>query len=131
MGVDDYLVKPVEFSELLARVRAISRRCYFPIRTETIQVGDLTIDRISKKVNRGEREIILTGREFQLMELLADNCGQVLPRELIIDRIWGLDTEVSSNTLDAFVYLLRKKVDFPGEPALIYNVRGVGYKLEA
>jgi len=131
MGADDYLVKPFEFQELLARIRAVSRRSGFKIRDDLLQVGDLTLNRLTKTAKKGKREIQLTGREFQLLELLAQNSGTVLPRELILDRIWGLEAEVSSNNLDAFVRLLRKKIDFPDEKGLIHNIRGIGYKLEA
>jgi DNA-binding response OmpR family regulator len=131
MGADDYLVKPFEFQELLARIRAVSRRSGFKIRNDLLQIGDLSLNRLTKTAKRGTREIQLTGREFQLLELLAQNSGTVLPRELILDRIWGLEAEVSSNNLDAFVRLLRKKIDFPGERGLIHNIRGIGYKLEA
>ncbi|MDR3562301.1 MAG: response regulator transcription factor [Negativicutes bacterium] len=128
-GADDYLVKPFEFQELLARIRSVSRRSSFKIRDDLLEVGDLTLNRLTKTAKRATREIQLTGREFQLLELLSQNSGTVLPRELILDRIWGLEAEVSSNNLDAFVRLLRKKIDFPGEKALIHNIRGIGYKL--
>jgi DNA-binding response OmpR family regulator len=129
-GADDYLVKPFESAELLARVRALGRRGGVPFREEILQVGDLRINRSTRTVQRGDREIQLTGREFQLLDLLAQNRGQVLPREVILDRIWGLEAEVVQNNLDAYVRLLRKKIDLPDEAMLIKNVRGIGYKLE-
>ncbi|WP_027417298.1 response regulator transcription factor [Aneurinibacillus terranovensis] len=129
-GADDYLVKPFEFDELFARIRALTRRSYVEIKEEIIQVADLVLHCNQRSIIKKGKEIRLTPREFQLLELLARNRGQVIPRDIILDRIWGYDSEVTSNTLDAFVRLLRKKIDRPGENKLIQNVRGVGYKLE-
>ena len=130
-GADDYLVKPFETAELFARIRALSRRGVLPIIGEKIQVGDLILDRATRSATRNIRPIQLTGREFQLLDLLMQNTGQVLTRELLLDRIWGLESEVTSNSLDAYVRLLRKKIDQPGEPELIENIRGIGYRLAA
>lgn len=128
-GADDYLVKPFETSELFARIRALSRRSVMPMRNETTQLGDLLLDRSTRTLTRNGCVIQLTGREFQLLDLLMQNNHQVLTREILLDRIWGLETEVTPNTLDAYVRLLRKKIEQPGEPELIENVRGVGYRL--
>ncbi|MBP2641795.1 MAG: two component transcriptional regulator, winged helix family [Firmicutes bacterium] len=128
-GADDYLVKPFETAELLARIRALARRGTLPLMTEMFQLGDLILDRTNRTAIRAGRHIQLTGREFQLLDLLMQNNGQALTRELLIDRIWGLETEVTPNNLDAFVRLLRKKIDHPGETELIKNIRGIGYKL--
>ncbi|EAX47729.1 two component transcriptional regulator, winged helix family [Thermosinus carboxydivorans Nor1] len=128
-GADDYLVKPFEFSELMARIRALSRRSAVVLKEDIVQVGDLVLNRTTRVVRRGDREIQLTGREFQMLDLLVQNRGKVVPREVILDRVWGLESEVSSNNLDAYVRLLRKKIDFPGEEKLIHNIRGIGYKL--
>ena len=128
-GADDYLVKPFEFSELMARIRALSRRSAVALKEDIVQVGDLVLNRTTRIVRRGAREIQLTGREFQMLDLLVQNRGKVVPREVILDRVWGLESEVSSNNLDAYVRLLRKKIDFPGEEKLIHNIRGIGYKL--
>ncbi|SDF33218.1 response regulator transcription factor [Sporolituus thermophilus] len=128
-GADDYLVKPFEFSELMARIRALSRRSVVALKEDIVQVGDLVLNRTTRVVRRGAREIQLTGREFQMLDLLVQNRGKVVPREVILDRVWGLESEVSSNNLDAYVRLLRKKIDFPGEEKLIHNIRGIGYKL--
>ena len=96
-----------------------------------ITIGDLELHCNSHSLFRNGEEIQLTPREFQLLELLARNRGQVIPREIIYERVWGYEAEVTSNTIDAFVRLLRKKIDLPGQQKLIHNVRGVGYKLEA
>jgi DNA-binding response OmpR family regulator len=130
-GADDYLVKPFEFKELLARIRSVARRSRVTIREEIIKAADLELNRGTKTAKRGERVIQLTGREFQVLDLLMQNYGRVLPKEVILDHVWGLESEVSHNNLEAFVRLLRKKIDPPGTVELIHNVRGVGYKLEA
>lgn len=129
-GADDYVVKPFEFAELLARLRALSRRSLTTIQEETLRFGKFVLNRATRQVLY-EKEIQLSGREFQLLELLARNRNAVVPREVIIDRVWGLETEISSNTLDAYVHLLRKKLGLPADGVMITNVRGVGYKLEA
>jgi DNA-binding response OmpR family regulator len=129
-GADDYLVKPFEFEELFARLRALARRSYVPLQQDLVSVGDLVIDRVNHTVRRGTQEIPLTPREFQLLDLLLRNRGQVLSREVILDRVWGYDAEVTSNPVDAYIKLLRKKLDLPGEKTLIQSVRGVGYKLD-
>lgn len=130
-GADDYLVKPFEFSELLARVRALSRRSTVKIKEEVLQVGSLSLNRTTRIVRRGDSEIQLTAREYQLLDLLMNNSGHVVPRDLILDRIWGLDASISSNNLDAYIRLLRKKIGYAEEDVEIQNIRGIGYKLEA
>lgn len=128
-GADDYLVKPFEAAELMARIRAITRRGGVQLKDDVVQIDDLVVNRSTRSVKRGNREVQLTGREFKLLDLLVENRGHVLPREVILDRVWGLDTEVSPNNLDAYIRLLRKKVELPGEGALIHNIRGLGYRL--
>jgi DNA-binding response OmpR family regulator len=130
-GADDYCVKPFEFAELLARLRALSRRSSAKLKEDVVQVGSLALNRSARSVVRGGMEIQLTSREFQLLDLLIQNQGRIVPREVILDRIWGLEADVSSNNLDAYVRLLRKKISLPDEDVVIQNVRGVGYKLEA
>lgn len=128
-GADDYLVKPFEFSELLARLHALSRRSSNKIQEDRVEIGNLVLNRTTKNVKRGDRDIYLSKREFQMLDLFIKNKGQVLPREVILDRIWGLESEVTSNNLDAYVRLLRKKIDSPEDDTLIHTIRGVGYKL--
>lgn len=129
-GADDYLVKPFEFKELLARLRALSRRARDPVIEDLMQAADFTLDRVNRLLIRGGSQIPLTLREFQLLELLMINRGQTLPRELIIDRVWGYDTEVTANNLDAFIRLLRKKIGDTKHRRHIQNIRGVGYRFD-
>ncbi|RXT05264.1 response regulator transcription factor [Ammoniphilus sp. CFH 90114] len=129
-GADDYLVKPFEIDELLARIRALSRRNFAPIQEEIVQIQHLRVNLTNRTVFNGEGEIQLTPREYQLLDLFIRNKGQVLSRDLIFDRIWGYETEVSMKTIDATVKLLRKKLNLSSEKDIIQSVRGVGYKLE-
>ncbi|MDR3591703.1 MAG: response regulator transcription factor [Negativicutes bacterium] len=128
-GADDYLVKPFEIEELLARIRSVGRRSKIAFKEEVVKVNDLELNRMTRSALRGGRVIQLTGKEFQLLDLLVQNQGQVLPKEVILDQIWGLESEVSANNLEALVRLLRMKVDHAGEVELIHNIRGVGYKM--
>jgi DNA-binding response OmpR family regulator len=129
-GADDYLVKPFEIGELQARLRALSRRNYAPLLEEEITLHDLVLNRNGHFVRFGNEEIQLSPREYQLLDLLVQNKGQVIPREVILERIWGLDSDVAPKTIDATVKLIRKKLDKAGKQELIQSVRGVGYKLE-
>lgn len=129
-GADDYLVKPFEFEELFARIRALSRRSLTPIQEDLIYIKDIIIDRTNYTVKRKDRKERLTPREFQLLDLLVQNKGQILTREIILDRIWGYHADITNNAVDASIKLLRKKIDLPGEMTLIQSVRGVGYRFE-
>ncbi|HET7579832.1 MAG TPA: response regulator transcription factor [Bacillales bacterium] len=129
-GADDYLTKPFEFDELFARLRALIRRKQRDYQEETLAVADLSIDTQNAMVYRGEQWIPLTPREYQLLLLLARNEGQVMSRELILERVWGMDHEVTGNTLEAYIKLIRKKLDPQGKKDYIQTVRGIGYRLE-
>ncbi|MBR1553089.1 MAG: response regulator transcription factor [Schwartzia sp.] len=130
-GADDYLVKPFEFAELLARLRALGRRSSQKIQQDVVQVGEFTLNRTAKVLKKKDQVIQLSPREFQIFDLLAQNLGIVVPREIILDRIWGLESEVSSNNIDSYVKLIRKKLDLGDGKTMIHTIRGVGYKLEA
>ena len=130
-GADDYLVKPFEFSELFARLRALSRRSEAPIQDEIITVGNITLNRTGRTVHLDNEQIQLSTREFQLFDLLVRNRGHVVSRELIYDRIWGVNSDVTDSSIDAYIRLLRKKLADPQGAEIIHTVRGVGYKVEA
>jgi DNA-binding response OmpR family regulator len=127
-GADDYLTKPFSFVELLARMRALVRRQQFR-RKNVLEVQDLVLDLTSHRSFRSGKEIFLSLTEFRLMELLARNAGRIVSRHEILVNVWGPGREVSENTLDAFVRLVRKKVDDGAEVRLIQTHRGFGYSL--
>nr|WP_194247142.1 response regulator transcription factor [Brevibacillus borstelensis] len=129
-GADDYLIKPFEIDELLARIRAVSRRNFAPIQEQLVELQNIRVNLTQRTVFDGETEVYLTPREFQLLDLLIRNKGQVLSRELIYDRIWGYEADVSLKTIDATVKLLRKKLNWNSEKDYIQSIRGVGYKLD-
>jgi DNA-binding response OmpR family regulator len=126
-GADDYLAKPFSFKVLLARLRALGRRA--PGFGPRLQTADVTLDGGAHVVTRAGVVVQLTPTEFKLLELLMRNVGRVVTRQMLIERLWGGEHDVESNTLDAFVKSLRQKLDAGDRPRLIQTVRGVGYSL--
>lgn len=125
-GADDYLGKPFAFSELLARIRALTRRAERPLLAAPLSVGDLTLDAQRHRVMHGGQEVDLTPREFALLEYLMRNAGQVVSRDQILQRVWGYDSEPEGNVVDLYIHYLRRKLgDRRG--STISTVRGLGY----
>jgi len=128
-GADDYLVKPFAFSELIARIKALLRRT--PDIVSELSLDDLRIDLLARRVYRGKREIILTHKEFSLLEYLLRNKDRILSRTQIIENVWGYDFTPGTNIVDVHIKSLREKVDAGFERKLIHTVRGTGYIMKA
>ncbi len=126
IGANDYIVKPFSFDELIARINAVTRTAGGNI-TDTITLGDLSLDVGSHIVKRGDETIPLGGKEYYLLEYMLMNKGRILSREKILSHVWGYDFEGGENIVDVYIHSLRKKIDTDGRTKLIHSVRGIGY----
>jgi two-component system, OmpR family, response regulator len=130
-GGDDYLVKPFAFVELLARIEALARRSATVVKETVLRVGDLELDLVARTVNRGGRNIKLLPREFQVLEYLVRNEGHVVPRTMLLEKVWDLHFDPSTNIIDVYVGRVRRKVDGEQAYPLIHTIRGVGFCVRA
>jgi len=130
-GGDDYLVKPFALTELLARIEALARRSATVAKETVLRVGDLELDLIARTANRAGKDIELLPREFQVLEYLVRNAGQVVPRAMLLQQVWNLNFDPTTNVIDVYVGRVRRKVDNHHSYPLIHTVRGVGFCVRA
>jgi two-component system, OmpR family, response regulator len=130
-GGDDYLVKPFAFAELLARVEALARRSAAVVKDTVLRVGDLELDLVSRTVSRGGRDIDLLPREFQVLEYLVRNEGHVVPRAMLLQHVWDLHFDPTTNIIDVYVGRVRRKIDGQQAYPLIHTIRGIGFCIRA
>jgi two-component system, OmpR family, copper resistance phosphate regulon response regulator CusR len=130
LGADDYLIKPFSFSELLARVRTITRRGSNTTTTENLTIADLEMDLLSRRVTRAGKRLNLTAKEFTLLKLLVQHAGEVISRTLIAEKVWDINFDSDTNIIDVAVRRLRNKCDSGFDKKLIHTIRGVGYVIE-
>ncbi len=130
LGADDYLIKPFAFAELLARIRAVLRRGQTSDQMQKLIIGNLILDRVKRQARRDSEIVELTAREFQLLEYMMRNAGQILTKTMILERVWGYDFDTRSNIIEVHMNRLRAKVDKGFGTNLIHTVRGVGYVLK-
>ena len=130
-GGDDYLVKPFAFAELLARVEALARRSATVVKDTVLRVGDLKLDLVARTVSRGGRDIDLLPREFQVLEYLVRNEGHVVPRAMLLQHVWDLHFDPTTNIIDVYVGRVRRKIDSQQAYPLIHTIRGIGFCIRA
>jgi two-component system, OmpR family, response regulator len=130
-GGDDYLVKPFAFAELLARIEALARRSTTVAKETVLRVGDLELDLVARTANRAGKGIALLPREFQVLEYLVRNAGQIVPRAMLLQHVWHLNFDPTTNIIDVYVGRVRRKVDNHHSFPLIHTVRGVGFCVRA